>query len=40
MARVGIGTKDGKNVPVKIMTPNGEVECLGEIGVFEITVED
>lgn len=29
-----------KTLPVKIMTPNGEVECYCEIGVFDILVED
>lgn len=32
--------KDDKNVPVKLMTPNGEVECLCEIGVFDIIIEE
>lgn len=33
-------TKDGQNVPVKIMTQNGEVDCMCEVGIFDITVEE
>jgi hypothetical protein len=32
-------TKNGQNVPVKIMTPNGEVDCMCEVGIFDINVE-
>lgn len=31
---------DGKAIPVKISTPNGDAECFREVGAFEIEVED
>lgn len=33
-------TQGDKNIPVKIMTPNGEVECMCEVGVFDIITEE
>jgi len=32
--------KDGKQVPVTLTTPHGDVLCYCEIGVFEVNLED
>lgn len=33
-------SKEGKTIPVVLMTPHGEVSCHCEIGVFEVNLED
>lgn len=33
-------TKDGKIIPVKVSTPQGEANCFCEVGAFDIDVED
>lgn len=33
-------TVDGKAKPIKISTPQGEVNCVCEVGAFEIEIED
>lgn len=32
--------KDGKTVPVMLMTPHGDIPCNCEIGIFEVKIEN
>lgn len=35
-----LSTTDGKAKLIKLNTPNGEVDCLAEIGVHEVDIEE
>ena len=32
-------TLEGKIMPIKVSTPNGDAECFCEVGVFEVEIE-